>query len=390
MNLLMLANITLPPSTGDAVHFLELARHFSEKGLKVTLILPKPLTAFKINLKIQHHFYRRFNFPVLGSFLNLLAMTIAVLKICASKKFDAIYLRQATFFFIINFVSKILKLPVFFEVNGLYSYEEKMRGGGAFKVWFYRFLDDLAIRKAKGVICVSGGLYKYALNIKRSPKNILSSTNAVDLELFNKKFDYLTIREKYKFGENAILIFIGNLTPWYDFNILLEAMKIIRGKRSDVKLLIVGRGVLEKEIKNEIIKKGLDNVTMIGAVPHSKIPELLSVSEIGLLPLKKTPHNLFVDIPVKVLEYFAAGKPVISYNVGGISKVVINDYTGFLIPNNSPHILAEKILYLLNNPERKKILGLNARKLCAEKYSWNNVAKQIVDFINLIIQNNFK
>ncbi len=382
----MIANISLPPSTGDAVHFLELARYFSKHKVNVLTVIPKPLKEFKNNLGVKYYFYHRFNVRLLGGFLSLLAMALTVLRICAARRVDAIYLRQPTFFFIINFIARLFKVPVFFEVNGLYSYEEKARGGAAFKIWFYRFLDNLAIRKAKGVISVSSGLYDYAVSIRECGENILASSNAVSLELFNKTFDKVEIRKKYKLGDNLFLIFIGNLTPWYDFTTLLEAMSIIQGYRSDIKLLIVGGGILEKEIKNSIRRMGLNNVIMLGAVPHSEIPELLSIAEIGLLPLKKIPHNLFVDIPVKVLEYFAAGKPVISYNIGGVSKLVIDDYTGFLVSNNTPHDLAEKILYLLNHPEKAEILGLNARRICSEKYSWDTVSKQIIDFISLIIQ----
>ncbi len=382
----MVANISLPPSTGDAVHFLELARHLSEYNVNVTVVTPKPLKEFKNDSKIKYYFYHRFAYHRFGNFLSLLVMALTVLRICVTRKFNAIYLRQSTFFFIINFIAKLFKLPVFLEVNGLYSYEEKTRGGGAFKIWFYRIIDNLAIINADGVICVSSGLYNYALTIRGSAKNILSSSNAVDLRLFNKSFDNLKIREKYRLGGNPILIFIGNLTPWYDFENILEAMRIIRSRRPDIRLLIVGEGELWKKIETSIKEMKLDNVIMLGAVQHSEIPELLSIAEVGLLPLKQIPHNLFVDIPVKVLEYFAAGKPVISYNIGGVSKIVIDNYTGYLISNSSPQALAEKILDLFKHPDKTRDLGLNGKVICAEKYSWNTISKQIADFINSIIQ----
>ncbi|MEM2907071.1 MAG: glycosyltransferase family 4 protein, partial [Candidatus Odinarchaeota archaeon] len=167
MRLLMIANISLPAITGDAVHFLELARHFHKQNVKVTIIAPEPLKkGFKNILGVRFHFYKRFFTPLLGNFLNMLNMVLTVFKVCKASKFDAIYLRQSTFFFIVNILARLFSLPVFFEINGLYYYEAQLRNERFLKVGLYKLLDTVTINKAKGVICVSTPLYNYVRNIR--------------------------------------------------------------------------------------------------------------------------------------------------------------------------------------------------------------------------------
>jgi glycosyltransferase involved in cell wall biosynthesis len=84
-----------------------------------------------------------------------------------------------------------------------------------------------------------------------------------------------------------------------------------------------------------------NDLIFLGALSHARLPELFSAADCLLL----TSH--FEGMPRAVLESLAAGLPVVSTNVGDVSKVVTNGFSGFVVSNRNPRSLAEKTLEIL-------------------------------------------
>lgn len=387
MKLLMVANVKFPPVTGDAVHFLDLIRHFQKNHADVSVILPKPSRNYLNRPRgVTYSFYREYTLHFIGPILSIFSMMLTVLRVSLNDKFDGIYLRQASFFFILRLIGWMLSLPIFFEINGICFLESKLRGENSLISGLHALMDKTAVKRAKGVICVSSALFNYVRKFRDDERNILKTANGVNIDMFVKDYDEDKVKRKYGLNDEVILIFIGHLTPWYDFDLLLNAMKIISSKRSDVKLLVIGEGILEGELKLKVSKMNLKNVIITGKIPHDDIPPLLKIAKIALLPLKNILHNMFIDTPLKILEYFAAGKAVIASDIGGISKTIKNNYNGVLLSQINGKELAESIVKLLGEPAKMRSLGEKAKKICCEKYSWDIVSKQILEFIGGILQ----
>ncbi|MFZ2865035.1 MAG: glycosyltransferase family 4 protein, partial [Ignavibacteriaceae bacterium] len=88
---------------------------------------------------------------------------------------------------------------------------------------------------------------------------------------------------------------------------------------------------------------------------------------------------------VGILEASACGKPVIVSNIGGLPEVVIDNYTGFMIPPNNPQVLAEKIEILLLNKETRLKFGENGRRFVEEQYNYDKILNYIISiYINAI------
>jgi len=79
----------------------------------------------------------------------------------------------------------------------------------------------------------------------------------------------------------------------------------------------------------------------------------------------------------------ATGKPVIGTNVGGIPDQIIDGYNGFLVPPRDPEAIAQKILYLVEKPEKSREMGKNARQVVEEKF---NIEKRIDKIIEIYQQ----
>jgi glycosyltransferase involved in cell wall biosynthesis len=79
------------------------------------------------------------------------------------------------------------------------------------------------------------------------------------------------------------------------------------------------------------------------------------------------------------MEYMALGKAVIATGGGGTPEIVVDGETGFLIPPRSPEILAEKIIYLLENKDLCKSMGIKGRQRVLEEFSMKNMMEGHLD-----------
>ncbi len=176
---------------------------------------------------------------------------------------------------------------------------------------------------------------------------------------------------KYSFPENEgmKLLFIGLLHKSSDLDFVLKSMVYLNG----MSLTIVGDGPRRKEFEMLAKTLKLNNVEFLGMKKREDVRKYLYSSDIALMPFVDNISNRSRS-PVKLGEYLAAGKPVVTNGVGIMKKMIENGKNGIITKDN-PEDFAEGIKKLENSKLRKKI-SVNARKT-AEKYSWKRIAKDL-------------
>ena len=112
------------------------------------------------------------------------------------------------------------------------------------------------------------------------------------------------------------------------------------------------------------------NGIIFGLVPHEKIPTILSKTSVLVLP------SYTEGLPTVCLEALASEVPIVASNVGGISEVVLDGETGYLVSQITPHLFAEKVLKLLANEPLRNKMGKRGRKLVEQFYNWNYVIEK--------------
>ncbi len=126
--------------------------------------------------------------------------------------------------------------------------------------------------------------------------------------------------------------------------------------------VIAGEGELKSDLEMQAKELKVEkNVHFIGRC--AKVPELLSVSFAGVL----TSFN--EGFSNSILEYMAARLPVVATNVGGASEVVNENKNGFLVESDDDEMMSEKLIFLLENPEKTRQFGESGRKSAEEKFS---------------------
>ncbi len=138
-------------------------------------------------------------------------------------------------------------------------------------------------------------------------------------------------------------------------------------------LTIAGDSPLRNDLENLTLKLGIiHRVKFLGRVPSDLVPSLLAASHLFVRPSR------FEGFGNSFIEAMAAGIPVIGTSVGGIIDFLFDNQTGFVVPVDDPKALAEKIIYVVNNPKEVKKITQAAKKLVEENYDWDIIAPKVL------------
>lgn len=182
-------------------------------------------------------------------------------------------------------------------------------------------------------------------------------------------------KEVSKLNNNAVIA-VGRFDPIKDFSSLLNVMHIAVKENPNLKLYLLGDGEEREKLKILISEYKLkENIVMPGFVSTEKVKKYMLKSDAYIMTSKRD------CFPMVILESFNYGIPVISYEIlTGPKEMIEENYNGLLIKNRNCEEMAQKINELINNPQKLKQLGKNAKK-DSEKYLINNVIKKWLEIL---------
>ncbi len=150
------------------------------------------------------------------------------------------------------------------------------------------------------------------------------------------------------------LISVGNLVPKKNHTLIIDVASELRRRKIPFDVHILGYGMLKSELLNKIDNEDLnDSVHLHGNVKN--VEDYLSNSDIYLHTALEEPFGLVL------VEAMAAGLPIVCTNGGGNSDLIVEDYNGFLVNEFDAELLADKIEFLIKNPEKSLEMGRNAQ-----------------------------
>jgi glycosyltransferase involved in cell wall biosynthesis len=191
---------------------------------------------------------------------------------------------------------------------------------------------------------------------------VLLLPNGVETQIFD-----VTVSNGYHAPpERRNLIFTGNLAPYQGIDLMLAALRKVLDRRSDVRLTIVTDTSFEPYARL-VSELGIGGSIDVVDAPFSEVPRLLAQADVAINP------RIDCDgIPVKLLNYMAAGKPVVSFV--GSAPVLRHRETGWLVNDGDVDGFAEGALTLLADGNLASELGRNARRQVETQHSWGRSA----------------
>jgi glycosyltransferase involved in cell wall biosynthesis len=166
-----------------------------------------------------------------------------------------------------------------------------------------------------------------------------------------------------------LLIFTGNLAEYQGIDLMLSAFKLVLERVPEARLLIASDTSFEpyESMANELGVRG--HVDVIRSPPFAELPALLSRADVALNP------RVDCDgVPVKLLNYMAAGRAVVSFSTS--APGVVHGDTGWLATSGDVASFAEGVVTLLQHRALGRRLGQAARRFVGDNYRWPIVAER--------------
>jgi len=210
--------------------------------------------------------------------------------------------------------------------------------------------------------------------IYRKVKEITEKATLV-MPVVDRSFDRLPpyelehIKKELSLKENQkVVLYVGRLDPIKGVSYLLHAFKLVLQGCRDALLLVIGTGKYEGEYRKLAHRLGVGrHVKFLGYRQHSYLPYYYNVADVYVLP------SLDENWSNTLMEAICCEVPVVATDVGGNSILIKDGQTGFLVPPRNVEVLADRILYVLDNPKMAKKLALQAK--CILKSYYDDVAK---------------
>jgi glycosyltransferase involved in cell wall biosynthesis len=204
------------------------------------------------------------------------------------------------------------------------------------------------------------------------PRKIISIPAGVDEKRFSPEINGDYVRKDLNIGkEDYLLGIVSVLRSWKGHVYLLEAFRDLREKIPHLKLVIVGSGPQERNIRKYIEGNGLvGKVIMTGH--REDVPQILKNLDLFILPSYSDEAT-----PQVIPQAMAMGIPVISTFAGGIGEVVKDKETGKLVPPRDAPALSEAIFWAYQNGEETRKMAQKAREFALKDFTLTRTIDKI-------------
>lgn len=352
-------------TTAEIQRFYDVAPIFEIQRLPSLLSLSKPLVDGRRRLKI----------PFIGGYSIYFSTKRFARHLLKSGRLDA---PAAIFCRTVNGAQAFLQLKrrstraksvkVIFEVHSLDQQTPR------------RFFFDV-LQKADGLVTVSQAIKKALVqDFSIDPHKILVAPNGVRSRLLQSpSLSRDEARARLKLPDVPLVVYTGQLLPGKGVQVLIEAARFFD---SSVQFLIVGgHGKYFEQMRQWVESEKLIHVNMTGFVPPAEIPAYLAAADILILPTVDEHLDSAYTSPLKLFEYMAARRPIISSNLPVLREILRDGENALLFQTGNAEDMAVKIKHLLANSDLSRRLVEQAFT-DAQAYTWEARAEKILTFIN--------
>lgn len=243
---------------------------------------------------------------------------------------------------------------------------------GRFASKVYAHVTRLIVKFADKIVATSKRYAETSLVLRGFSSKIVIIPCGVDLEKF--RFYQKDGNVEMNCSDGACrykILYVGKLSWYKGIEYLIKAMEIVTKTTRNVQLIIVGHGPQRDKLSSLVKEIGLKNyIFFAGSVPEESLYEYYQTTDLLILPS----YSRREAFGIVLLEAMACGKPVIASNIPGLSSVIENDRSGLLVHPEDPLSLADAIVILLINDDKRKKMGTYARKFVEANYDWDHIA----------------
>ena len=193
--------------------------------------------------------------------------------------------------------------------------------------------------------------------------------NGIDMTRFADLEDPMAVRRRLGLHDALVVGMVSTFRPWKDQATLILAAELIVQRRKDVVFLFVGEGETRPACQALVAPGLTDNIRFLGGTSGG-LEALVNVFDVGVLA------TFTEGLSNAIMEYMALGKPVVATDGGGTRELLIDGQTGSLVPARDAHLLADRLLALLDDPALRERQGSAGRRRVLAEFSLERMVAQ--------------
>lgn len=251
--------------------------------------------------------------------------------------------------------------------------------------WKAKFLLRTAAKLCTAFFCVSKSVEESWFGTSKlfDPQQQLKGKrdhyaiyNAVDIDriaTIARSVDRNELKRSLGLGDKPVIGIVGRLRCEKGHALLLDSMVEVVNKIPEAMLVVVGDGPDRMSLELRAKSVGLEhNVLWIGQKPAEEVFRLYAIMDVAVVP------SHFEGFGLAAAEAMAASLPVVASNVDGLSEIVEDGVTGYLVAAGDSSLLSKRIIALLQDTEKAKKLGQNGFARVKEKFSVDQYSRNIL------------
>jgi PEP-CTERM/exosortase A-associated glycosyltransferase len=271
-----------------------------------------------------------------------------------------------------------LRVPVVYEIRAFWedaAVDHRTYAEGSWKYRATRAAETWACRHVDRITVLCRGLEEDLAGRGIARERMTVIGNGIDLTRFAPAAPDEELRARWNLRGAKVAAFIGSFYRYEGLDLLLEAYARIRPRFPDLRLLLVGGGEMEEELRESARRLGIaDGVIFAGRIPQERIPGVYALADVLVYPRHAMRLTELVT-PLKPLEAMAMGKALLASDVGGHRDLIQDGRTGVLFPPGDTEALALSLTRLLEDPDLRRNLEESGRAWVSAERTWAKVTE---------------
>jgi glycosyltransferase involved in cell wall biosynthesis len=374
MKIAYISTIQVPSTKANSMQVMKMCQAFTQLGNEVLLILPFKKTSNEAELgwkALSKHYGLQEKFDIKwlkhGASRKKHLFTWRAVSYAIQKRADIVYSRSIP----PAVMGLIRNLPAILEMH--------QPPTGVFgPMWFKLFI---LLGGKKRLVYITEALRQEIQEQYPAARKIISlvASSGVDVERYSQIIETQTARSILKIDKKPLIVCAGHLYPGRGMKLFVELAK----KLPNMQFIWVGGDSKDVKSWNDVVVyEKLGNIKFVGFQPNELLPIYLFASDILLIPYEgyvagSGGQNIAsVSSPMKMFEYMASGKPIISSDLV-VLREVLRQESAIFCKSKDVSCWTQAICDLLSNPEKAAIMG-NASRADVMKFSWKQRASKII------------
>ena len=249
-------------------------------------------------------------------------------------------------------------------------------------IWVLRRFEKQIYRSAEHIVALSPGMRDGVIQTGISPDKVSMIPNMAKIDKFYSRAKNAEVAMAHSIDIHQFnAVHFGTMGTANGLKYIIDAATHLKQKGADhIRLLFMGKGKTEAELKQLCEQRELHNVTFLGRYPMDTVSEIVNLCDCSIVTFADIPI-LYTNSPNKFFDSLSAGKPILVNSAGWTKDIVEQFACGAFVNPQSPEALADMLLQMAARPEELEVMGRNSRRLAVEVYDKSILCKKFVEVI---------